>query len=392
MEIPKGSIKPRGMLRMKIKSMAHSEVSLLAIDKSVTTLATGNDLEMSDFIKIYGNYDSDIQIKTYDFSSPRACTKEDNDLLQLIPKSDTAQQSSLIEQEAVTIISNNDENDELQHQKDGNTKFVRSNFPETWLYDTMYMESKESIQLLLTVPDTITTWIFTAFSLNKNGFALAKPQTQLVKQNFFVKVNVPYEGRVGEIITIDAIVFNFLDQKEDVNATVTFNIINENDMYDLIEKIERNQSCQNKETSVNGKEIFVKHGQGNKVSFDFIPKKTGKIVFAMTAEETKSEERDAVFRSINIINIGIKEIVNQKVYNTLTTPGIYEKELKFDNCTTLSVGVAGDIVSNAFSYNDELEYDCLCNQGLKSLIKFFFVETFQEDVESRQHQILIEIC
>lgn len=343
---------------MKINSMAHSEISLLAIDKSVTTLATGNDLEMSDFIKMYGNYDSNIQIETYDFSRPRACTKTDNDLLELIPKSDTAQQSSLIEQEAATTISNNDDNDELQHQKDVKTKFVRSNFPETWLYDTVYMNKEESRQFFHTVPDTITTWIFTAFSLNKNGFALAKPQTQLVKQNFFVKVNVPYEGRVGEIITIDAIVFNFLDEKEDVNATVEFNIENGSDMYELIEKTSRDHSCQNKETSVNGKEIFVKHGQGNKVSFNFIPKKTGKIVFTMTAEETKSEERDAVRRSINIINIGIKEIVNKKVYKTLSTPGTYKTELHFDNCTTLSVGVAGDIVSNAFSYNNELKYEC----------------------------------
>lgn len=377
---------------MKIKSMAYSEVSLLAIDKSVTALATGNDLEMSDFIKMYGNYDSNIQIETYDFSSPRACTKKDNDLLQLIPKSDTVGQSSLTEQEAEKNVFNNDENVEFQHQKDVNTKFVRSNFPETWLYDTVNMNSEESIQLSLTVPDTITTWIFTAFSLNKNGFALAKPQTQLVKQNFFVKVNVPYEGRVGEIITIDAIVFNFLDQKEDVNATVTFNIENESDMYDLIEKTSRDKSCQNKETSVNEKKIFVKHGQGNKVSFNFIPKKTGKIVFAMIAEETKSEEKDAVVRSINIINIGIKEIENKKVYFTLKTSGTFLKEYKFDTCTTLSVGVAGDIVSNAFTYKDELEYNCLWNQVFNSLIRFFSVVTFQEDVESRQHQILIEIC
>lgn len=330
---------------MEIKSLKHSEVSLLAIDKSITALATGNDLEMSDFINIYGNYDSDIHITTYNFSNPRTCTPEDEKLLEPIISDGTGVQSTKISASSLTIKEDRNEDARSENQTEGKTFFVRSNFPETWLYEAHNMNDDDLKTLELTLPDTITTWIFTAFSLNKYGFALATPQHLVVKQNFFVKMNLPYAGRVEEILAVDAIVFNFL--KSDKEVTVEFSMIGKGDL------VEKNADCSGLRLNKNvySRTVIAKQGQGTKVTFNFLPKEKGKISFTLVATSADKNEKDALMRSINVVDYGIKEYTREKVVSNLKKSTQFYSASDFGSCTSLSAGVAGDIVSKALTYD-----------------------------------------
>lgn len=355
MEVPKDSIKPRTSFEMVIKSKEQAQVSLLAIDKSVTTLATGNDLEISDFVQSYSNYGSDLHVFQRSFAEPgRDCTKKDEELLELIKDKNEVVQT--VNEDTLTPIANDDEEKDLDDQKEGRVTFIRSNFPETWLYETVLMGNDATKALSFTVPDTITTWIFTAFSLHSSGIALAAPQQLVVKQDYFVKINLPYAGRVGEILSVDAIVFNFLGDKKDVKTTVSFSVNGAGEKYEMIERISNNQSCQSRISNhkLNKKEIIAKYGQGTKVSFNFLPKVTGKIDIILAIETADKNYTDAMKKSIEIVNIGIREFDHNNFSSKSEIHNDYSSSTNFGECVSMSVGVTGVIVSKAFSYYEEL--------------------------------------
>jgi CD109 antigen len=72
------------------------------------------------------------------------------------------------------------------------------------------------------VPDTITSWIVSAFSLNKvNGLGLMDaPASLTVFKSFFVSTTLPYSVKRGEALTISVQVFNYLAEDQEVLITV----------------------------------------------------------------------------------------------------------------------------------------------------------------------------
>lgn len=89
--------------------------------------------------------------------------------------------------------------------------------------------SDGSLKLTKKVPDTITSWIISAFALNpRTGISLTQEPTKVrVFQPFFVSLNLPYSIKRGEIVTIPVIVFNYMD--DDLDAEVTLH--NEDDAF-----------------------------------------------------------------------------------------------------------------------------------------------------------------
>ncbi len=71
------------------------------------------------------------------------------------------------------------------------------------------------------VPDTITSWVITGFTMNDvYGLGLTKAPTKLkVFQPFFISLNLPYSIKRGEAVAIQIVVFNYMDNA--VSAQVT---------------------------------------------------------------------------------------------------------------------------------------------------------------------------
>lgn len=70
-----------------------------------------------------------------------------------------------------------------------------------------------NITIQSVVPDTITSWVLTGFSIsNENGLALSKQPTNVkVFMPFFMTLNLPYSVKRGEILAIQVLVFNYMD-------------------------------------------------------------------------------------------------------------------------------------------------------------------------------------
>lgn len=71
------------------------------------------------------------------------------------------------------------------------------------------------------MPDTISSWIITAFAVDPiTGFGMTKSPAHLkVFQSFFISTNLPYSIKRGEVVAIPIVIFNYMDQ--DITADVT---------------------------------------------------------------------------------------------------------------------------------------------------------------------------
>lgn len=72
------------------------------------------------------------------------------------------------------------------------------------------------------MPDSITSWIITAFSLDSiTGLGLSKePRNVQVFKPFFVEVDLPYNVKRGEVLSIPVGIFNYLEDEFDVEVTL----------------------------------------------------------------------------------------------------------------------------------------------------------------------------
>jgi uncharacterized protein YfaS (alpha-2-macroglobulin family) len=100
---------------------------------------------------------------------------------------------------------------------------VRKEFPETWIWEDIMNDNCNPVKLTKKVPDTITSWLISAFSLNQdNGLGLnEKPTSLTVFRPFFISTTLPYSVRRGEELTLSIQVFNYLSDDQDVSVTMS---------------------------------------------------------------------------------------------------------------------------------------------------------------------------
>lgn len=76
----------------------------------------------------------------------------------------------------------------------------------------MCFRESGTVQTVLRVPDTITTWEADAFCLSSEGFGLAPRADLKVFQPFFVELTLPYSIIRGEQFELKATVFSYLEK------------------------------------------------------------------------------------------------------------------------------------------------------------------------------------
>ncbi|XP_077986835.1 A.superbus venom factor 1-like [Glandiceps talaboti] len=96
---------------------------------------------------------------------------------------------------------------------------VRSDFPETWIFEDVQLDQFGRYDLDVTVPSSLTKWIIQAVGISpETGMCVAEPYEMTSFKNFFVALNMPYSVRRGEQIEIRAAVFNYMDNDIVVRA------------------------------------------------------------------------------------------------------------------------------------------------------------------------------
>ncbi|XP_067663894.1 CD109 antigen-like isoform X3 [Haliotis asinina] len=168
---------------------------------------------------------------------------------------------------------------------------TRVNFPETWLWTNSTVGTDGKAIITTTVPDTITSWVASAFAVNtQSGLGIAPTSAKIrVFRPFFVSLNLPYSVTRGEQLALQAIVFNYLTQ--DVDAVVS--LPQSKDYLNVVIDDNGREQTESKDQT---KTVHVKAGSASSVFFPIIPAGLGQIDVTVSARSTLAA--DALTRQL----------------------------------------------------------------------------------------------
>ncbi|XP_061392979.1 thioester-containing protein 1 allele R1-like [Musca vetustissima] len=214
------------------------------------------------------------------------------------------------------------------------------------------------------IPDTITSWIITGFSINdKTGFCLTDAATKIrVFQPFFLSTNLPYSIKRGEIITVPVTVFNYMDH--DLETVVTMD--NEDNDYEFV-----NDTSEGNELT---KKVCVPSNGAETLSFTIKPKIVGDIMLKIKALTPLAG--DAMHQKLKVEPEGVTKYENECHFISVPKGLTVEYNLKANipkdvviDSEYLEFMVVGDILGPTIKNIDKLvrmPYGC----GEQNMINF----------------------
>ncbi|XP_033103844.1 CD109 antigen-like [Anneissia japonica] len=181
---------------------------------------------------------------------------------------------------------------------------VRTEFPETWLWTETTVGEDGTVSITAKVPDTITSWIGSAFALSSDTGLGIVPTTSMVTvfKPFFVSLNLPYSVIRGETLALEILVFNY--QTTDITAEI---ILHKSEDFDNIEfQTSNNIADKFNEVYVSKDQVVrtaIPAGGGVSVSFPIIPKELKLMDIHVSAQS--STARDSVIRQLLVEPEGV---------------------------------------------------------------------------------------
>ncbi|KAJ8041930.1 hypothetical protein HOLleu_12869 [Holothuria leucospilota] len=216
---------------------------------------------------------------------------------------------------------------------DGSGARVRTEFPETWLWNEYETVSDGTVFMTTTVPDTITTWVLSAFGLSTtNGLGLAGPAELLSRQNFFISMNLPFSVVRGEQFELRISVFNYFSQPLD--ATVIFRPTSQ---YDIM--LTDEEFATGLEPS---RVLSIPPNRGVSASYAVVPRELGLINLTVTAISVLAS--DAVTRQLLVEPEGFENL------NTSTSLLLSNTTTSVDrNIYVMVASSVGDLVNDSIA-------------------------------------------
>ncbi|PKK33140.1 CD109 molecule, partial [Columba livia] len=245
--------------------------------------------------------------------------------------------------------------------------YVRTHFPETWLWIDTKTRSDTDTTMEVIVPDTITSWVATAFVMSENhGLGVTTVPVELEAfQPFFIFLNLPYSVVRGEQFILEVNIFNYL--KEEAEVTV---ILDMNDAFEMILTSNEINATENQQS------VSVPSEDGKTVQFPIKPKQLGEIPIKVTAISPAAS--DAVIQKVLVKAEGLEQTYSQTVLLDLTgnKPQEVSKTLDFtfppdvvSGSERVQVTAVGDLLGpsiNGLSSLIKMPYGC----GEQNMINF----------------------
>ncbi|KAI8043711.1 hypothetical protein M5D96_005049 [Drosophila gunungcola] len=273
--------KPKENVSLRVKTDPHSFVGLLGVDMSVDLLRSGNNLNRDQILNNLLKYSTDVVTLTNanaDIGNVifGCYTDPDNNGCTVSPPSRSVDMKGPAGGKNLppaTAVGSSSAQD--------STPPVRKLFPETWFFeDVSDVGANGEFKWDKVVPDTMTTWMITGFSLNSNtGLAVTRSESRVrVFQPFFATTNLPYSVKLNEVLAVPVIVFNYLDRA--VRAKVSMD--NSERQYEFIEATSANVTKELRQLR-RGKFLSIPANTGRSISFMIKPTKVGLITLKITA-------------------------------------------------------------------------------------------------------------
>ncbi|XP_071088370.1 CD109 antigen-like isoform X4 [Haliotis cracherodii] len=231
---------------------------------------------------------------------------------------------------------------------------IRSDFPETWLWTNSSTGTDGKAVISTTVPDTITSWVASAFAVNtQSGLGIAPTSAKIrVFRPFFVSLNLPYSVTRGEQLALQAIVFNYLTQ--DVDAVVS--IPQSKDYLNVVIDANGREQTESKDQT---QTVHVKAGGATSVYFPIVPATLGKIDLTVSARSTLAA--DAVKRQLLVEPEGTPKEYNVPVLIDLKQATSFSKNVPItlpqnvvSGSQTARITAIGDLMGPTVSGLDSL--------------------------------------
>ncbi|XP_046569084.1 CD109 antigen-like isoform X2 [Haliotis rubra] len=320
--------KPHENIDVLVSADPLSSVNLLAVDQSVLLLKSGNDIttdQVLDELKTYSSGQTDGEFSPEVFAISSSSTQASNVFSDagLLVITDAryydynyyASNKGPIGYTPMPGATPYAPLAGMGHSSGlKEVKRVRKNFPETWLWVNKTVGADGKATISTTVPDTITSWIASAFAVNSaTGLGVAPSTTKLrVFSPFFVSLSMPTSVLRGEQVVIQASIFNYLPSDVDVVVSLPTSTDYTNVVVDSTGKTRQESKDQTHY-------ITVKSNEPQTVYFPIIPSSLGAIDIEVSARTTLAA--DAVRRQLNVQVEGIPKEYNTPVFIELTPGG-----------------------------------------------------------------------
>ncbi|XP_017476948.1 PREDICTED: CD109 antigen isoform X8 [Rhagoletis zephyria] len=374
--------KPGDDVQLQIKTDPESFVGLLGVDQSVLLLKSGNDINKDQIFNSLSNFEANTPwmrgYGRYPGQESGVVTMTNanypyNDELYLVPLAlaDAELSDAFFETEVNDEPIHRDINDRTIDPSAYGILPIRKNFLESWIWTMHNSTDGESFSLTKKIPDTITSWVVTGFSLNpKSGFALTADPTKIqVFQPFFVSTNLPYSVKRGEVIAIPVIIFNYMEKALDAEVVMD-NTDKEYDFVEATNEIEDNPLDVIKRT----KRVSIPSNTGKSVSFMIRPKKVGQVTLKITA--TTPLAGDAIHQTLKVEPEGVTQYENRAVFINLKDKPEHSEKLSIDvpakavpDSEYIEFSVVGDLLGPTVKNLDKLvrmPYGC----GEQNMVNF----------------------
>ncbi|XP_012946903.1 CD109 antigen [Aplysia californica] len=240
---------PHRNISVQLTADANSTVNVLAVDQSVLLLKTGNDITAEKVEKAVSSFDAGEKPDSPEYALSYSAASVDQvfqktglsfitDVQMTRPRPPSV--NRLEEISFRGLPQNVDSNDDIRAYGRRMTKMggasgmesanaqvqsverVRTVFPEAWLFESANVSADGKANIRTTVPDTITSWVASAFATNPlSGLGVAPTTAKLqVFRPFFVSLTYPSTVTRNEQLVIQATVFNYLPRNQDVTVTL----------------------------------------------------------------------------------------------------------------------------------------------------------------------------
>ncbi|XP_069129864.1 CD109 antigen-like isoform X2 [Argopecten irradians] len=412
------SAKPGESVRVDLEASPNSQVNVLAVDKSVLLLKTGNDItedEVTSELQSYDNGGGDAFPIFWFWRWPISSGGQDaagvfdnngikvlTDALLYKKPNEWIGRPVMFNDVArggggrVMMMRSSSTAKAAKPTMVANVKRVRKKFPETWLWESVSSGTTGQTELSVTVPDTITSWVATAFAVNKDtGLGLSpNPSNLEVFMPFFIRMNLPYSVVRGELLVLQVDVFNY-------RRPAWTLVVMENNP-DINNVISTEFGWTDYSTRV-GRWMWVESGKVSSAFFPIIPRKVGDLKIKINAFGLKFS--DAVERKLRVEPEGTPEEFNNPVLVDLSSATTFRTRVPIDfpqhavdGSKRVRAAVIGDVMGPSINGIEKLlkmPYGC----GEQNMLNFapnIFVRRYLNvtenmtpaiDAKSRQYMI-----
>uniref|UniRef100_A0A1A9W1S8 TEP1-F n=1 Tax=Glossina brevipalpis TaxID=37001 RepID=A0A1A9W1S8_9MUSC len=330
-------VKPGQKVTLNIEADPNSIVCLLGADQKTLLLETGNDLEPDTILNNLRRHHTNIGIERVLYAQCIQC------------------------QSAFPSIP-----EEVVVQR------VRKNFDEVWLFEDIdNNDNSTNMTLTKPIPDSITSWIITAFAINENtGFGVTKKPFKInAFQPFFIDVNLPYSVKRHEVVEIPVIIFNYMDNTLEAEIVLE-NMDGEYEFFDVSNDIEKSFLNPQQRT----KKVVAAPNSSENVSFVIRPRVIGDITLKIQA--VTSLVSDAVHKKLKVEAEGVTQYKNEAMFLNLVGKQLRDDQLKIvippdviKDSEYMEISVVGDLLGPTVKSLNELvrkPYGC----GEQNMVNF----------------------